>query len=194
MKKETAVLNTGWAWRLARPDQCPSDEQLQSIREWTPASFSPSVVQLELLQNGLIPDPNVGENEYAVQWPGLVDWEYRCSFPSPLWVGAFRNIQLAFEGLDTFATVNVNGKEILTSDNMFLSHSINVQGVLKPPEETNEMTILFESPWKKGLELEEKFGVRKAPSGTPKRMHIRKAQVGLSPFDCLTPVMGTNHV
>ncbi|PVH82573.1 glycoside hydrolase family 2 protein, partial [Cadophora sp. DSE1049] len=143
---------------------------------WAPASFSPSVVQLELLHNGLIQDPNIGENEHAAQWPGLVDWEYRCFFPSPLWLSAFHNIELVFDGLDTFATVSVNGQEILTSDNMFLPHPINVQDVIKPPEEINEMTILFECPWKKGVELENRYGVRKAPSGTPKRMHIRKAQ------------------
>lgn len=186
MKKQTTVLNTGWEWRLARQDQCPSDESLQSITDWAPASFSPSVVQLELLHNGLIQDPNIGENEHAAQWPGLVDWEYRCFFPSPLWLSAFHNIELVFDGLDTFATVSVNGQEILTSDNMFLPHSINVQDVIKPPEEINEMTILFESPWKKGVELENRYGVRKAPSGTPKRMHIRKAQVSLMLFNILS--------
>jgi beta-mannosidase len=87
---------------------------------------------------------------------------------------------LIFEGLDTFATVFLNGKEILKSENMFLPARVDVKALLKTPGEENELSILFESALRKGTELEEKFGTRASMMRDKRRMLMRKAQVSRS--------------
>jgi beta-mannosidase len=65
-----------------------------------------------LLAAALIPDPFIGKNEADVQWVHAKDWVYTCSFAGRKLRGG-EHVKLVFEGLDTFATVTLNGQEIL---------------------------------------------------------------------------------
>jgi beta-mannosidase len=60
----------------------------------------------------IIPDPFIGKNESLVQWVHSKDWIYTCEFPAEK-VKETEHVILSFEGLDTFATVALNGHEIL---------------------------------------------------------------------------------
>ena len=51
---------------------------------------------------------------------------------------------LAFDGLDTFATVRLNGQEILQSDNMFVPRRVSITEDLNVEGE-NVLEIEFES-------------------------------------------------
>ncbi len=180
MPRQQHTLSSDWRWRLANSNGVSKAEEDTKLKEWTPVASFPSVIQMELLAKKLIPDPNVGENERLIQWVGEADWEYACSFRTPEAVVAtaeFGNVDLVFEGLDTFAKVTLNGKEILKSDNMFLSHRVPVKELLNGPDEDNELSIIFESALKRVKELEDTFGVRKSMMRDAKRMHTRKAQV-----------------
>ncbi len=54
----------------------------------------------------------IGENEADLQWIHGKTWVYSTTFEaSP--VGDEERVDLVFEGLDTFATVKLNGEEIL---------------------------------------------------------------------------------
>jgi len=106
----------------------------------------PGVVHLDLLRHGRIPDPFWGTNEKEVQWIETVNWEYRTTFIAPSF-SENKNYKLVFEGLDTYATVFLNGKKILKSDNMFIRHEVNVKGKLK--QEKNKLKIVFRSPIQK---------------------------------------------
>ncbi|OAP58214.1 hypothetical protein AYL99_07304 [Fonsecaea erecta] len=88
----------------------------------------PTEIHLDLLANGVIPDPFNGKNEEAVQWVGEQTWVYERNFEVPEdAVGApDPHAALVFEGLDTFATVKLNGRDILKSDNMFVSHRVEI--------------------------------------------------------------------
>lgn len=152
-------------------------KELQSkLGEWMLVTRFPSVVHLELLAANIIPDPNQGQNERLLQWVGDADWEYSVNFPSPQNLAAHEDLVL--EGLDTIATVRLNGVDLLKSDNMFLPARLNVKDSLRANGEDNELIIAFDSAEKIATEREAKFGVL-GPAilrGT-KRMHIRKAQV-----------------
>lgn len=118
-------------------------------------------------------------NELAVQWVAEKDWVYRTTFPTPSSLSSSNVVtDLVFEGLDTFATVTLNGKEILTSDNMFLSHRVNVSQHLNPSS-TNILEIVFASALLKGRQLveqhshEHRFIARQTEQG---RIPVRKAQ------------------
>jgi beta-mannosidase len=177
MPRERLTLSSGWQWRLANSNSSSKADSIPEIKKWTPASTFPSVIQLELLHAKLLPDPNVGENERLIQWVGEADWEYSCAFPTPDSAASRDKIELLFEGLDTFATVQLNGKQILQSDNMFIPYRVDIKDHLQPSGTDNEIVILFESAFKKGQELEKTYGQRISIMRDPKRMHIRKAQV-----------------
>lgn len=99
-------------------------------------------------------------------------------FPTPKTPSENVTTDLVFEGLDTFATVTLNGKEILKTDNMFVSYRVNVSEHIKQEGE-NELEIVFDSAWLRGRELvkehshEHNFLVRQTEAG---RVAVRKAQ------------------
>lgn len=64
-------------------------------------------------------DPFIGFNEIKAEWVGLKSWTYRVTIARPSLSHTAKAV-LAFDGLDTFATVKLGGKTILESDNMFL--------------------------------------------------------------------------
>lgn len=169
------ALATGWKWRLANSNGEPEAEQNSSLKNWTEVAHGiPSVAHSELLSSKAIEDYRQEEHERKIQWVGKADWEYSCSFPTPKSTG--REIDLVFEGLDTIATVTLNGVEILRSDNQFLCHRTPVREHLKPAgEENNSLSILFESVVKKGAELELKYGKRTSIMRDPARNHFRKS-------------------
>ena len=171
-------VSTGWKWRLANSNGDKTADDIQSLQEWSDAKSFPSVIHSELLAKGVIPDYKVGENERQIQWVGVADWAYSTSFGTPATLDASSSADLVFEGLDTFAIVVLNDKEILRCENMFRPYRVNVKEMLRPSGELNELSIVFESTCKRGDELEKKYGPRKGACRDHRRNHIRKAQVG----------------
>ncbi|MGO8950367.1 MAG: beta-mannosidase [Ktedonobacterales bacterium] len=161
-------------WYLKQRDPEKSlDEDCAEAQGWLPATV-PGVVQQDLLSQGLIPDPYQQMNESAVQWVGERDWIYRCRFAWTPEHAEQGETMLCFGGLDTVATVWLNGRKILASDNMFVVHRIPVQAHLHAGE--NELLILFESVLRVGRERE--TGMKKMPvwNGDSSRVYVRKAQ------------------
>jgi beta-mannosidase len=142
--------------------------------EFLPVSQFPTNVHLDLLHHGLIPDPFIGKNELLVQWIGEVPWTYRTSFKAQD-VPAGAKAVLAFDGLDTFATVLLNATKILEVDNMFLPERVDVTSLLK---EENELVITFDSAYLRGWKLVEKYPDHKwgCWNGDSARLAVRKAQ------------------
>lgn len=181
MGKVRNSLETGWQWRLADDNGCSHALSRPELREWSTTSGFPSVIHMELIEAEHIPDPNIGQNERLVQWVGECDWEYRCFFPTPRDTSAFDHVDLLFEGLDTIATVRVNGKVLGDSDNMFIPLRIDVRDALVPLgyDGLNEVHITFQSALKWGAIQEEALGKRKLLIRDPRRMYTRKVQVRL---------------
>ena len=111
-------------------------------KSWLPAQV-PGCVHTDLLRAGRIPDPFLGTNELQVQWIEERDWEYRTSFALPEALGAEDEIDLVADGLDTVATVTLNGHVVARTDNMFLGHRWAVKKLLRRGR--NELVIRFAS-------------------------------------------------
>ena len=113
-----------------------------------------------------------------MQWVGEKSWVYKTSFPTPQDHAQHNHHDLVFQGLDTFATVLLNGTEILKADNMFASYRVAVAQHLRQSG-ANDLEITFESALLKGRELvkqhshEHNFLVRQTDVG---RLPTRKAQ------------------
>lgn len=138
--------------------------------QWYSAKI-PSVIHLDLYQNGLIPDPFYSDNEKKLQWIEEKDWIYSTTFAVSKEELEHQNIELIFDGLDTFAEVYLNGKPILKSDNMFVGHQVDVKKILNQGD--NTLVVRFESAVRKGKERAEKLPY-KLPEG--ERVFARKAQ------------------
>ena len=72
----------------------------------------PGDVCADLLRAKQIPDPFYRENELDVQWVGESNWVYERSFKVSKALLKQERVLLQCEGLDTFATVQINGMTI----------------------------------------------------------------------------------
>lgn len=111
-------------------------------RTWLPASV-PGCVHLDLIRAKQIPDPFWSTHEVGLQWIEERDWEYRTEFTAPAELLDAENLELVADGLDTVATVTLNGKRVATSDNMFVQHRWAVKRWLRRGR--NQLTIRFDS-------------------------------------------------
>jgi beta-mannosidase len=103
----------------------------------------PGCVHLDLLNAGLIPDPYLDLNEPTLAWMGFVDWRYETDLdlsPDDLPTAGER-LDLVAEGLDTLATIQVNGKTIGRTANQHRSYRFDLRGSVH--EGTNTLSITF---------------------------------------------------
>ncbi|HEY4571159.1 MAG TPA: glycoside hydrolase family 2 protein [Kribbella sp.] len=106
------------------------------------AATVPGEVHTDLLAAGEIPDPFDGANESALHWIGRTRWSYRTTFS---WVADGNDRQeLVAEGLDTVATVTLNGQELGRTANQHRSYRFDVTGVLVAGD--NELVVEFDGP------------------------------------------------
>ena len=113
--------------------------------ETYPASV-PGCVHTDLFANGLIGDPFFGENESKQQWIGEKEWVYTMTFVPDEQDYIKENIELIFEGLDTYAKVYLNDSLILEADNMFSTWRLDVKDILM--EKENLLKVIFSPPGK----------------------------------------------
>ncbi len=109
---------------------------------WLPATV-PGCVHTDLLRAGKIPDPFHGTNELDLQWIEERDWEYRADFAAPPSLLAEQVVELCADGLDTVASVFVNGEKIAATDNMFVARRWDVRRHLRAGK--NELRVHFRS-------------------------------------------------
>ncbi len=134
--KTTVSLNSNWKFRQADKN------------DWKPATV-PGCVHTDLLDNKLIEDPYYRDNEKSQQWIGKTDWEYETTFDISPEMLKRQNLEIVFEGLDTYANVFLNDKPILDADNMFRMWRVDVKNAVKAGE--NILKIRFRSPIKEIL-------------------------------------------
>lgn len=136
-----APLAAEWSFRLLPGDARGAAHP--GLQQWRPAQV-PGAVHTDLLAQGQIPDPYVGAPEAGLQWIGLADWEYRARFDVDAGTLARAHAELAFDGLDTFATVTLNGQPLLQADNSHRTWRARVDGKLRA--RGNELRIALRSP------------------------------------------------
>jgi beta-mannosidase len=139
-------------------------------QNWLPAKV-PGTVHLDLMENKIISDPFKDENEKKVQWIENEDWDYQTAFTVSSRDLKNDNIDLVFNGLDTFSEIYLNGQLLKKTDNMFRKWNIPVKQYLKPGN--NVLQIKFQSAVNTGKEL-----AKKVPFTMPEspRSFVRKAQ------------------
>lgn len=111
--------------------------------EWLPARV-PGCNFTDLLAAGRIGDPFAGDEELRLEWVYMADWEYRRQFDASPELLAHSRVYLECDGLDTLATIRINGREAARSDNMFVPLCLDVRELLR--QGANEISITLDSP------------------------------------------------
>ncbi|RGP73332.1 beta-mannosidase [Fusarium sporotrichioides] len=151
-------------------------QEKEDDTSYLPVAQFPTNVHLDLLHHKKIPDPYIGKNELQVQWIGETAWVYKTAFSSPK-IDDGEKAVLAFDGLDTYATVKLNGEKVLETENMFVPERVDVTKHLKKDGE-NELHISFDAAYLRGWKLTEEHPDHKyiAWNGDGSRLPVRKAQ------------------
>lgn len=142
---EVLQINEGWHFKQVGDDAAV----------FLPTAQFPTNVHLDLIHNRLIPDPFIAKNEDLVQWIGEKAWVYKTNFMLPQ-IQSGRTAVMVFDGLDTFATVVLNGHHMLETDNMFIPERVDVTRILKLGAE-NTLEITFDSAFLIGKKIVEKY-------------------------------------
>lgn len=141
-KRTEIPLNSGWKFREVNK------------AEWLPATV-PGCVHTDLLANKKIDDPFYRDNEKSQQWIGRTDWEYQTVFKVSAETLKRQNLELVFQGLDTYANIYLNDTPVLNADNMFRTWRVDAKSYLK--EGDNILRIRFRSPVNEILPLMKKL-------------------------------------
>ncbi|WP_214410822.1 glycoside hydrolase family 2 protein [Sphaerisporangium fuscum] len=129
----------------------------------------PGCVHTDLLAARLIDDPYLDGNENRLTWIGRTPWTYATCFT---WrPGEEDRADLVCEGLDTVATVVLNGTELATTANMHRSYRFPVRELLR--EGDNSLEVRFASPYAYAEERRAALGDRPAAYAEPYQF-IRK--------------------
>ena len=130
----------------------------------------PSVVQQSLYDNGVIPYPYLGMVENQLLWISNHPWNYTLRFDLDKELFEKENVELVFDGIDTYADVSLNGEKLFFADNQFRAWKHEVKDLLKEKDNLLEVHFLRYDSTQLALyeqhqpQLPEKYAVsRKAP-------------------------------
>ncbi|MCS7104299.1 MAG: hypothetical protein NZ954_01880 [Thermofilaceae archaeon] len=142
---------------------------------WWMEARVPGEVHDELLKRGLISDPLYADNCDRREWVERVDWWYRKRFFIPEEFKGGR-VELVFEGLDTFASIWLNGTCIAESEDMFLPLRVDVTDKLVYGG-WNVLAVRLGAPWYETLRRSGGFSEKTVVwNGSYARVYARKAQ------------------
>ncbi|THV33890.1 glycoside hydrolase family 2 protein [Glycomyces buryatensis] len=135
------ALHEGWTITAADLAATAPEAVAGPLAAGIPAAV-PGEAHLDLVRAELIADPFDGDNEAAQQWIGDTAWRFATSFT---WTDAGEDRHdLVAHGLDTVATVEINGTVVGRTENMFRTYRWDVREALREGE--NTLTVTFAAP------------------------------------------------
>ncbi|MEM1213176.1 MAG: glycoside hydrolase family 2 protein [Planctomycetota bacterium] len=144
-----------WTLQIDRPDDGTPPPLRDRLCGGIPATV-PGCVHTDLLTAGLIQDPYGYGIEPTLQWIGRSDWRYTCRFVADEgWLGR-AHVELCCDGLDTVASLRLNGMPIGEAANMHRRYRFSIREALR--DGTNELTIVFASPMLAAEQAEARYG------------------------------------
>ncbi len=120
-------------WQLINKGKCIS----------IPTNVPGSVFET-LIEHELIEDPFYGLNEHDSNWVYESDWQYEIQFDVKPSFLEYNQINLRFNGIDTFADVFLNDELLGSTENMFIIYEFDVKRRLK--KVGNKLIVKLKSP------------------------------------------------
>ncbi|SPJ74941.1 related to beta-mannosidase [Fusarium torulosum] len=162
-------------------------KQVSSLNNGTASTYLPvgqfpTVAHMDLLFHKLIPDPYIDINELKCLWVNDSDWTYRTQRIGPVDIGPSERAILVFEGLDTVVDVYLNDENILFSNNMHITHRVDVTEILRGRTDYSVLELRFKAAPAYARSERERIGYKTTKTGRgvnfggSERLFIRKAQ------------------
>lgn len=149
MRKQS--LHSDWTFQQINNSVSYHQPQLKPVPP-LPATI-PGNIHLDLVNAGIIDHPFKRLNEIGVQWVDRADWQFDTKFMVDK--GPASRHVLRFEGLDTVATILLNGQAIGTHDSFFTPLELNVSDLILDGE--NELSVQLLSAVNVGAERREAY-------------------------------------
>lgn len=166
------LLNDGWQIQGCERNSAADQIGLTDRSgEWLDAEV-PGDVHSTLLRHGRIADPFYDTHVEECRWVEDMAWWYRKEFHFERQLASDQFCELRFEGLDTYATVYLNGAEIGRHANMFTAAVFEVTGLLR--QGRNRLAVRFDAVMAVTAAMDDRgmwF------SYSPNRVWVRKAQM-----------------
>jgi len=144
-----------WTLALGESTQDVPDALRDRLIDGLPATV-PGCVHTDLLDAGLIDNPYRYNVEPTLLWIGRCDWRYTCRFSVDKAVTAHRHLDLCCDGLDTLATITLNGTEVASTANMHRRYRFDVNEAIQAGP--NELVIDFAAPLPAADREERRYG------------------------------------
>lgn len=156
--KTAHALHHGWTVRALAGPVPPAVAGRELAAE------VPGCATTDLLAAGLVPDPYLDRNEEQFSWIGDTSWLYATRFEAAP-PAAGERVDLVFDGLDTVATVELNGAVLGRTANMHRSYRFDVSPHLH--EGGNDLRVTFAAPVPAAREFSAVLGERPASGPVP---------------------------
>ncbi|XP_033967913.1 beta-mannosidase [Pseudochaenichthys georgianus] len=104
----------------------------------------PGCVHSTLQKQGYIQDPYFRFNDVSYRWIAFDNWNYTTTFTVSTQLRSKQKVLLVFDGVDTIASIWLNGIGVGETDNMFQRYAFSVRDVLKDGD--NVLKVSFLSP------------------------------------------------
>nr|WP_317891798.1 glycoside hydrolase family 2 protein [uncultured Sphingomonas sp.] len=140
--RTSVSLDGEWQVRIDPTDATAAGQHPREAK-WFRAQV-PGSVQQDLIAAKRVPDPFQGLNEDKIQWAGLTNWQFRRVVEVTPEMLQRDHLDLVFDGLDTFATVSVNGQQLLATANAHRQWRVDAKPALKVGR--NELLVSIASP------------------------------------------------
>lgn len=169
-------VEQGWEFKQA------SSLNNGTASTYLPVAQFPTVAHIDLLSQKLIPDPYIDINELKCLWVNDADWTYRTQKIDPVDIGPSERAILVFEGLDTVVDVYLNDEHILFSNNMHITHRIDVTETLRGRTDYSVLELRFKTAPAYARSERERIGYKTTKTGRgvnfggSERLFVRKAQ------------------
>ena len=174
------VLSAGWKIRQVNADTLDVQRWQRELdisdSQWLSVDRMPKQVPEVLLDHGKMPDPRISRNASKWAWVWEKDWVYAVTFDTPQSKGpAF----LRFMGVDTEASVYLNGTLIGQCNNMYRRYTFDIRPYLHRPGEKNQLLVLFTGPVKSLKRIEAGHDVLQ---GMEANKYLRKCRQDFSEY------------
>lgn len=155
LRSTPLTTSAGASWSVRATSGPVPAELAQRLEAGVPATV-PGEVHTDLLAAGVIPDPFDGDNESLLAWVGRTGWRFSTTFSwSP---DGHRRQDLVAQGLDTMATVRLNGEVLGRTANQHRTYRFDVTDALVAGE--NELVVDLEAPVDAAERLDAELGPR----------------------------------
>ena len=103
----------------------------------------PGDITMDLYKAGIVKNPYFGDNQKENDWIPREDFTYITEFDVDEGLLAQESVEIVFDGVDVYSEIFLNGKQIGSTENMFLQYRFDIKEFLQKGK--NELRVEMKS-------------------------------------------------